>query len=407
MQKFIIRSSIKESYGSASANGNLFFKGIQPKLTINQPNDVYEQEADAMADKVMRMEQPFVAPIKESSSQNQSLNTATASFIQRLPASAAGFGQQQPVSVVTPQIRYRPTGIISRSEFDSYLQTYYGIRNIHTGTQQEQEQRITRHGVPAPTIPSWQPWDPGSTSEDYTSIINGMEEMINALGAMPQIQTIIFFQKEYEPDPVSGIGIAHPDTGASFGAGEMVIYEVFSGTTNPAAGISTSHGTPARTRDRSGSISDTIIHELGHGVGEAGSNNSAQMFTEYNAAAGWIGSPAVLYDMGQPEVRAAIANGTAMLPQHIITPSRWNDATVSEQPMSRYAVAGGPGEDFAESIAAYINNPSVLRQRSPWRYQFINTNMADWVTRMRSMSPGVIRPPLGDFPMPDGETLMA
>lgn len=28
---------------------------FQPKLTINQPNDVYEQEADNMADKVMRM----------------------------------------------------------------------------------------------------------------------------------------------------------------------------------------------------------------------------------------------------------------------------------------------------------------------------------------------------------------
>lgn len=30
-------------------------KQIQAKLTINQPNDAYEQEADAMADKVMRM----------------------------------------------------------------------------------------------------------------------------------------------------------------------------------------------------------------------------------------------------------------------------------------------------------------------------------------------------------------
>ena len=29
---------------------------IQPKLTVNQPNDMYEQEADAVADKVMRME---------------------------------------------------------------------------------------------------------------------------------------------------------------------------------------------------------------------------------------------------------------------------------------------------------------------------------------------------------------
>lgn len=36
----------------SSAGKPLFF---QPKLTINQPNDVYEREADHMADKVMRM----------------------------------------------------------------------------------------------------------------------------------------------------------------------------------------------------------------------------------------------------------------------------------------------------------------------------------------------------------------
>ena len=34
---------------------------LQPKLTINQPNDAYEQEADAMADKVMRMPDPAVS----------------------------------------------------------------------------------------------------------------------------------------------------------------------------------------------------------------------------------------------------------------------------------------------------------------------------------------------------------
>jgi hypothetical protein len=54
--------------------GNFFRKKnpapffIQPKLTINQPNDPYEQEADAMADRVMRMTdhenmpQPFFRP---------------------------------------------------------------------------------------------------------------------------------------------------------------------------------------------------------------------------------------------------------------------------------------------------------------------------------------------------------
>ncbi|CAN5484878.1 hypothetical protein BH09BAC6_BH09BAC6_01760 [soil metagenome] len=39
----------------AMAAKPLFF---QPKLSINQPNDVYEQEADHMADKVMRMADP-------------------------------------------------------------------------------------------------------------------------------------------------------------------------------------------------------------------------------------------------------------------------------------------------------------------------------------------------------------
>ncbi|HEY9363612.1 MAG TPA: DUF4157 domain-containing protein, partial [Chitinophagaceae bacterium] len=39
----------------------VFFKPLlQPKLAINTPGDVYEQEADAVSDKVMRMEPPFI-----------------------------------------------------------------------------------------------------------------------------------------------------------------------------------------------------------------------------------------------------------------------------------------------------------------------------------------------------------
>lgn len=43
------------SFFGATTHAVPFF---QPKLTINQPNDIYEQEADAMADKVMRMTEP-------------------------------------------------------------------------------------------------------------------------------------------------------------------------------------------------------------------------------------------------------------------------------------------------------------------------------------------------------------
>ncbi len=48
----------KENQNQATSNqqgGTSFFK---PKLTVNQPNDVYEQQADAMADRVMRMPIP-------------------------------------------------------------------------------------------------------------------------------------------------------------------------------------------------------------------------------------------------------------------------------------------------------------------------------------------------------------
>lgn len=43
--------------GMTAKGGVSFFKPlVQPKLTINQPNDQYEQEADAVADRVMRMQ---------------------------------------------------------------------------------------------------------------------------------------------------------------------------------------------------------------------------------------------------------------------------------------------------------------------------------------------------------------
>ena len=45
------------SFGKDEISYPPFF---QPKLTINQPNDPFEQEADAMADKVMRMTAPVI-----------------------------------------------------------------------------------------------------------------------------------------------------------------------------------------------------------------------------------------------------------------------------------------------------------------------------------------------------------
>ncbi|HZY35744.1 MAG TPA: DUF4157 domain-containing protein [Mucilaginibacter sp.] len=50
---YTAKENIKNNAGAGCANGGRPF--FQAKLTVNQPGDAYEQEADAMADKVMRM----------------------------------------------------------------------------------------------------------------------------------------------------------------------------------------------------------------------------------------------------------------------------------------------------------------------------------------------------------------
>jgi hypothetical protein len=57
-------NGVNFSFGTIKVYNNTTFSGnairIQPKLAINQPNDKYEQEADAVADSIMRMHDPPV-----------------------------------------------------------------------------------------------------------------------------------------------------------------------------------------------------------------------------------------------------------------------------------------------------------------------------------------------------------
>ena len=60
----------------ASSSAGTFFSpsrahvaaGVQCKMTVNQPGDKFEQEADKMADKVMRMPTPACVVLLEASS---------------------------------------------------------------------------------------------------------------------------------------------------------------------------------------------------------------------------------------------------------------------------------------------------------------------------------------------------
>lgn len=66
------KNSTTSKQASFFGKGNACF--FQPKLTINQPGDVYEQEADAVADQVMRMAEgdvPFVQRVPISTVQRK------------------------------------------------------------------------------------------------------------------------------------------------------------------------------------------------------------------------------------------------------------------------------------------------------------------------------------------------
>lgn len=75
-----VQQSVREPV-SRKSNRSLFFSPVQPKLTINQPGDEYEQEADAVAEKVMRMKdtkasqdaffKPAIAPIQRRSAHSE------------------------------------------------------------------------------------------------------------------------------------------------------------------------------------------------------------------------------------------------------------------------------------------------------------------------------------------------
>ena len=64
-------------------------------------------------------------------------------------------------------------------------------------------------------------------------------------------------------------------------------------------------------------------------------------------------------------------------------------------------VEGGPGEDFAEAVMAYVQEPALLQARSPARFRFIAANRDRWLPHLMQL------PPIGDFPTPPRDRMPA
>ena len=61
--KILPKPAISVLQTNKKSSSSFFRPIVQPKLTINPPNDVFEQEADAIADKVMRMRDTNTEPL--------------------------------------------------------------------------------------------------------------------------------------------------------------------------------------------------------------------------------------------------------------------------------------------------------------------------------------------------------
>jgi len=108
------------------------------------------------------------------------------------------------------------------------------------------------------------------------------------------------------------------------------------------------------------------------------------MQKDYNKAVGWTAAvPPKLFDITVKAVQTAIAGGTTPPSQYEITLANWNDPTWGEQPVSAYSL-DNPGDDFADSVMAFVYNPQMLKKRSPARYNFIDTRRSKWLPGMFS-----------------------
>ena len=95
-----------------------------------------------------------------------------------------------------------PTAM-TEAEFERIARRKYGIRTIRTGTEAEQTAAVAsriRPTAPAITLPHWQSWNPGTSSQVYDLILESFEGFPSSIGGVPAIQTIVFFNTEYEPN---------------------------------------------------------------------------------------------------------------------------------------------------------------------------------------------------------------
>ena len=307
----------------------------------------------------------------------------------------------------------QPTPTTPRAHFERWLdKRFRGVRVVN-GTRSRQtsevfSRRVNGQATTIPAnqqvLPNWQPWsETAAVAELYDNAIQAIEDVAGVFGGAPIISEVVLYATEYKLTAAGAVPTGN--VGASSGAGQLTIYGSASTVTKglPVARSTTSGrypmvvlgvagvpgqspGAPIPAPSRDESQRRVVAHELGHGIAEAAEALDPHVFDAWNLAVGW--QKGSLYDVQAPGVKAALAAPTAPPASALITVDDWNSPAHGEQPMSDYAVSGGPSEDFAESVMAFVYEPALLNSRSPARYAFFRRAAHDAASAARAAAPG-------------------
>lgn len=290
--------------------------------------------------------------------------------------------------------------VTTRAQAAAELRRRWGVGTVSQGTLQSQAQDIRRlnsrefRAEASPpdaqamlTQANWQAWLPPDGSALWAQLIAAFEDFERALGTVPAVREIVFYETEYNFVPSANGGPRlQPESGelASFSGGRINVYHAAE-TRAPRRGLPSGRsqvGRPARVSrpTTEAGFRFTMVHEISHGlleevIQDTMQNNPQRNFMqEYAHYVGWFNG--MLYDSGVEAVRTAIANNQTPDRSYRIVPHDWNNPRWQQQPVTRYMAEKGPHEDFPEAVATYITNPTLLRARSSRRYEFIHNRLA-------------------------------
>jgi hypothetical protein len=127
---------LQRTIGNQAVSRLIRSKAVQAKLRIGQPGDVYEQEADRVADEVMRMPEPEMQRQVEEEEEEEEMLQAKS---REDSTSEVSYGLESQINAIKGG--GRPLAKSERAYFEPRFGTDFSLVRVHTGAQAAESAR--------------------------------------------------------------------------------------------------------------------------------------------------------------------------------------------------------------------------------------------------------------------------